>query len=82
MEELYALTVVVGIRYLELIEKESRMMNSKLSSKNTSGVKEVSFDKRRKKWHACISVSKKRIDLGMFEDLDDATQARKTLSEE
>ena len=40
---------------------------SKLSSKNTSGIKGVSFHKKTKKWRAQIKVGEKRIHLGRFD---------------
>lgn len=55
----------------------------KVNSKNTSGYKGVSFIKakagRRKKgaWRAYITVRKKQIHLGMYENKEDAIAARK-----
>lgn len=53
------------------------LRNSRLSPKNTSGVKGVSWSKRRRKWHAYIGVGKrKRVNLGMFSDIHEAIQVR------
>lgn len=42
---------------------------------NKSGFKGVSFDRRRNKWRACISVGGKSLSLGMFYDKADAAAA-------
>ena len=44
---------------------------------NSSGVIGVSWDKRTKKWQSRIGIHGIRIELGRFEDLDDAILARK-----
>jgi len=41
---------------------------------NTSGYKGVCWNKRSKKWQSCISVNKKTIYLGVFEDAELAHQ--------
>lgn len=47
------------------------------NSENSSGVIGVSWNKTAKKWYARIGVDGKRINLGKFDNLDDAIQARK-----
>lgn len=47
------------------------------NAENSSGVIGVSWDKRVKKWNARIGVDGSRIELGKFENLDDAVKARK-----
>ncbi len=47
-----------------------------ISSKNTSGVRGVSWDRRRNKWHDYINVEHRRINLGLFDGLDDAARVR------
>ena len=57
------------------LRKATRLKNSynkRLTSKNTSGVKGVSWDKNRKKWFAKINANGKQIALGRFDFLDDA----------
>lgn len=44
---------------------------------NSSGVVGVSWNKSAKKWHVRIGVDGKRIDLGNFNELDDAIRVRK-----
>ena len=46
------------------------------SKKNTSGVKGVSFNNYLNKWHAYINIDGIRVNLGCFENLEDAKQAR------
>lgn len=51
--------------------------NQKLSVRNSSGYKGVSWNKMLGKWHAYITCNHKRINIGFFEDIDDAVEARK-----
>jgi hypothetical protein len=48
------------------------MYNSKISSRNTSGVKGVSWDKSENKWTARINVSGKVHNFGLFSSKEDA----------
>lgn len=50
--------------------------NSRMMSNNTSGVRGVSWDKRRQDWHAYVNVNGRRKHLGHFTNLADAKQAR------
>lgn len=56
-------------------------MNSGLSSNNTSGVTGVHWDKLNKKWKAQIGYNYKRIQLGSFDNFEDAVAARKQAEE-
>ena len=49
--------------------------NAKLRKDNISGVKGVSWNKIKKRWHAKIDVNKKRIQIGYFDDLEKAKLA-------
>jgi hypothetical protein len=51
--------------------------NKGLRSDNSSSVKGVDWRKREKKWRARIRVGSKRIELGLFGDLEKAAEARK-----
>lgn len=51
-------------------------INKKVSSKNTSGIIGVGWDKSRNKWRASITVNRQSIFLGRFENLNDAIFAR------
>ena len=52
--------------------------NSSLSSNNTSGHKGVCFESCSKTWNAYIKIDGLRINLGFYENKDDAIQARIT----
>ena len=52
------------------------MRNAKLSKTNTSGVKGVSYQKSSKKWHARITIDGIVINIGFYDNLEDAKQAR------
>lgn len=53
------------------------LINSKMWSNNTSGVKGVSLSQRGK-WVAEIRVMKKKVCLGTYENIEDAAAARRT----
>lgn len=44
---------------------------------NTSGFKGVSWDSARQKWVAYISIHRRRIHIGRFDNIDDAVLARR-----
>ena len=64
------------ISNLRFATSKENNQNSKLSSRNTSNVKGVHFDKRAKKWCAQIMIDGIRIHIGYYDDLDDAKIAR------
>lgn len=49
--------------------------NSSLHSNNTSGAKGVTWHSKQRKWNATISVNRKRIHLGCFDDIGLAADA-------
>lgn len=51
--------------------------NQKMPSHNKTGVVGVSWDKKEKKWHAQISVERKRVYLGHHAHFEDAIKRRK-----
>lgn len=55
-----------SIENLRECTQSQNMMNSKLSSSNTSGVKGVFWNKRNKRWIASIRVGSDPICLGRF----------------
>lgn len=61
---------------LRIVTQQQNCYNSKPSKKNTSGKKGVSYNKKRKKWRARITVNKKEIHLGEFENFEDACRVR------
>jgi hypothetical protein len=65
-------TIDNRIDNLRLATQSEQNYNTKLRVNNTSGVRGVSFDKRRDKWVAYIHVDSKRIHLGYFDCFNDA----------
>lgn len=61
---------------LRIVSKSQNAMNSKIPSTNTSGVKGVSYDRKTNKWRAYINKNKKRIELGKFDNIEHAINAR------
>lgn len=55
----------------------ARIKSNKINANNTSGVKGVSWNKRRKKWIARIDFQKQTIELGSYDNLAEAAEARK-----
>jgi len=51
-------------------------MNRDLQSNNTSGVVGVHWHKQSNKWYAHITINKKDIFLGLFDDLEEARKIR------
>ena len=60
---------------LRICTTSQNMMNTCLSSKNTSGFKGVFWDKRNKKWGAHIGYKKKTLYLGIFKNKINAAKA-------
>jgi len=61
---------------LRWVSKQENSMNSKLSSKNTSNYKGVTFYKQNSKWMAQIQIKGKKYNLGYFDNIEDAVNAR------
>ncbi len=55
---------------------QENQMNSSISSKNTSGVKGVYYDKTRNKWVAQISIDGTMKNIGRYDNIEDAIIAR------
>lgn len=60
---------------LRLATRSQNIANSKISARNTSGVKGVTWSKRERKWMTQIRVEGKRIGLGYYHHIDDAAKA-------
>ena len=61
---------------LRFATNKENQQNSKISKRNTSGVKGVCYHKGNKKWQAQITIDGIRIHLGNFDNIEDAKQAR------
>lgn len=68
------------ISNLRLCNDAENGQNARLSSANKSGVRGVHLTKRGL-WQAQIMVNRKNIYLGRYENLEDASRARKTAEE-
>ena len=62
---------------LRIANNTQNTVNRGMQSNNTSGIIGVSWNKQLKKWHAYISIYNKRINLGYFDNIDNAIIARK-----
>ncbi len=54
--------------------------NQSLSSRNTSGVKGVTWHKRRLMWEAQIHLNNKKVYLGYYSSIEEASEARRQMS--
>ena len=64
------------ITNLRNVSQNENLKNKGLHLNNTTGFNGVSWDKNRNKWQANITVNKKRIYLGRFENKEDAISIR------
>lgn len=69
------------IENLRLANYSENMANMKITSRNTSGVKGVSWHTSRGMWRANIKVSGKHIHIGYFSDIVEAEVAMKAYRE-
>lgn len=58
------------IENLREATRSQNNMNTPPTKRNTSGVKNVSFHKRQKKWQVRVQVNRKMINFGYCEDLE------------
>jgi hypothetical protein len=65
------------IENLRITTASQNNMNRKTPSNNNSGVTGVGFRSREQKWIARININGKRKQLGVFDTLEAAAQARK-----
>ena len=61
---------------LRFVSKSTNAINSKHNKNNKTGIKGVFFHKKRNKYIAYLTINKKRINFGYFDDLHSATVAR------
>jgi hypothetical protein len=61
---------------LRYVTYQENNFNAKLSKRNTSGVKGISWHKLKTKWIALIMIDGKLLHLGYFDNLEDAKIAR------
>lgn len=66
---------------LRLVTTTQNGMNRKTGTNNTSGTIGVTWHEQSGKWISRIQANGKRINLGLFTNLDDAIKARKQAEE-
>lgn len=66
---------------LRIVTPSQNSMNTKLRKDNTSGFTGVNWDKDINRWISRITVNKKKIKLGTFENFEDAVKSRKEAEE-
>lgn len=64
---------ISNLRNVSIAENQ---LNLSMNSRNTSGVRGVSWNRQRRKWVAMIKFRGKTYNLGGFADIDDAKAAR------
>src|SRR3990167_6584732 len=62
---------------LRIVTSSQNNMNNRLRSDNTSKFKGVTWDKEKKKWLAQLCINKKNINLGRFQEINQAIMARR-----
>jgi hypothetical protein len=62
---------------LRACTQQQNSMNKNMRSNNTSGTVGVSWDKTNRKWIAYIGLNSKIFNLGYYNTLEEATEARK-----
>jgi hypothetical protein len=67
---------------LRWVSSQQNNFNRSISSKNTSRIKGISFNKKKNKWECYICFNYKQIHLGLFDNLDDAKLARQLKAKE
>ena len=67
---------------LRIANNTQNTINRGMQLNNTSGCTGVSWNKQLGKWHSYISVYNKRINLGYFDNLEDAVYVRKRAEDE
>ena len=61
---------------LRFCTNQENARNTKISIRNTSNVKGVSYDNHAKKYRARIKIDGISINLGLFSNIEDAKKAR------
>ena len=62
---------------LRIATPQQNNFNRSKQINNTSGITGVSWSSSNNKWHACIKINRKNINLGYYNDKDEAIKARK-----
>lgn len=62
---------------LQVVNKAENLQNYECRKDSSSGVRGVNYNKKSGKWSARIQRNHQRIDLGLYEDMEDAVKARR-----
>lgn len=65
------------ISNLRRVSHTVNCLNAPVRTSNSSGVTGVSFRLRRGKWHARINIGGRKVNLGYYDTLEEAREARK-----
>ena len=71
-----------NINNLRWTTVSENLMNQSMSKNNSSGVKGVCFNKKNNKWFARIDMNKKTYNIGYFNTLEEAKEARQKKANE
>jgi hypothetical protein len=63
--------------FLRIATRSQNGMNSGLQSNNTSGVTGVYWNSKNEKWRAQITINNNKIQLGSFDNFEEAVEIRK-----
>lgn len=63
--------------FLRIVTRSENCMNRSLHSNNTSGVTGVYWNKVNENWRAQITINNNQIQLGSFDDFNEAVEVRK-----
>lgn len=58
------------VENLRAASKSQNMQNTRLRANNKSGLKNVSWNNRLRKWHVQMNIKGKHTHIGVFEDLE------------
>jgi len=58
------------IENLREATQSQNCQNQKIQKNNTSGYKNVTWNKRKRKWRVALKANKKHIEIGYFKDLE------------
>lgn len=70
------------IANLRDVDRQTNQRNAGMRTDNTSGVTGVGWDKSSRKWRAYITLGGQYKHVGLFENVEDATAARKAAARE
>ena len=67
---------------LRYASKAENNRNCSIGSNNVSSIKGVSWNKKSKKWETYVTINCKKLNLGYFDNIEDAKKARQQKANE